>query len=49
MNNFRSEKNRLETEEEQLGDAIRRANDVIESTNEVELKLRTLRKSLGGS
>ena len=43
---IRSEKNRLDAEEEELSETMRRANDVIEDTNEVEKKLKAMKRSL---
>ena len=45
---IRSEKSRLdaEEEEEELSETMRRANDVIEDTNEVEKKLKAMKRSL---
>ena len=43
---IRSEKNRLDAEEEELSETIRRANDVIEDTNEVEKKLKAMKRYL---
>ena len=43
---IRSEKNRLDAEEEELSETMRRASDVIEDTNEVEKKLKAMKRSL---
>ena len=46
ISRIRSEKNRLDAEDEELSEAMRRANDVIEDTNEVDKKLKAMKRSL---
>ena len=43
---IRSEKYRLDAEDEELSETLRRANDAIEDTNEVEKKLKAIKRTL---